>query len=86
MDIDEFAQVLERDFRAAANLPDNVPISVTWTEEETIVVLAGRERYIHTIGSDDESFHFVRQIEEHPSRPVVEFEFSPDWLALQGQG
>ena len=78
----KYPEILEREFRKAANLPDDAQVSVKFTDDETIVVTVNGAKWTMVIGSDDDYFWF--QLEN--SDQQVRFDFPQDWLDLEENG
>jgi hypothetical protein len=73
-------QIVEREFRKAAGILEGIPITVVFTEDETIDIDADGIKYQMQIGSDDDGFSFVEQNVDTGFVPfVVEFAFPRDW-------
>jgi hypothetical protein len=74
-----YAQIIKREFEAATDVPAR---RVLFTENEEIVVLTPRDRFVMTIGSDDDGFWF----RSDNTGCVIEFAFPQDWLDLEADG
>jgi hypothetical protein len=75
MDIKSYAEIVEREFRKAKKLENDVSIDVEFTDDETIIVSYPGERYVMTIGSDDDYFWFHNEKNDD----VVSFDYPEDW-------
>lgn len=79
----EYEFILMREFRKAAGIAPEVPMVVSFTEGEEIVVSVKTEKgtdfYVMNIGSDDDEFYF-RKLK---SDTVILFPFPQDWLTLE---
>lgn len=74
-DIKPFEIIVEREFRKAAKIPDDVPVTVEFTEDETIIVTYADQRFVMEIGSDDDYFWFHNEA----TNAVVTFDYPDDW-------
>jgi predicted nucleotidyltransferase len=80
MDINpKYPEIVAREFRKAKKLADDVSIDVEFTDDETIIVSYPGERYVMTIGSDDDYFWFHNEKNDD----VVSFDYPSDWIELE---
>lgn len=79
----EYEFIIMREFRKVAGIAPEVPMVVSFTEDEEIVVSVkidgATDFYIMNIGSDDDEFYF-RKLK---SDTVLMFPFPQDWLTLE---
>lgn len=74
-----YAQIIKREFEAATDVP---VLSVIMTEDEEIIVRTPTDRFVMTIGSDDDGFRF----RSDNCGSIIEFAYPADWLALEADG
>ena len=81
----KYPEIVEREFRKAAKLPDGDLVTVDFPEEsDEIVVIVNGKRWVMEVGSDDDDFYFVYQDEK--GCDYVQFDFPQDWLELEENG
>jgi hypothetical protein len=73
----QFGQIIEREFRKAANLPAEARVSVTFPNEDEIVVTANDVIWTHQNGGEIDAFMF-----ENRHGEMVDFEPPADWIEL----
>lgn len=81
----KYSEIVEREFRLAAEVPDSHPVSVVFNDdEETITVTTPDAEWVMEIGSDDDYFWFSKT--GPGGGRVIRFDYPDDWIELEENG
>lgn len=78
----KYPEIIEREFRKAADVPIGTRIVVDFPEDEEVInVYVDGIHWVMHVGSDDDNFYFINELED-----VLEFDFPQDWIDLEESG